>query len=296
MDSQKRWFTGKELMERRDIKGFELLCYIKEGLPAYDKVDGRKIICSESLEHGPKHPYEFIEATIRAEQIAGTGVGTDHSRRLADSDIKEKAEMAHALQPLEILSCPENCIPINCNLPTNEKEARRQVEKLEGYLFRTDDILKFEEQNSSNNKRENSNEENILQNNKLKKPQYPSEVIDLINNAKSEMEMLYTGMKSNVGDISPDDTYEDKLEDAALECFKKHEFKVIKLEYVKELSLYYRNIKDEVPDYSHHKRDFIGKLCQIIICDHFPKILPEHSNPPQHYGAKSLYENLFSKV
>lgn len=123
---------------------------------------------------------------------------------------------------------------------------------------------------------------------------YPPEVLSLIRDAGPEIEMIWNGLKSIKQALLPDN-YEDVgdwYKDAALRYFDSvpdGTFKTIKKEHLEEDSLYFYG-DPEKQTVDIRKRDFIGKLYQILISESFPKLLPEPSKVIEQYGIKKLYE------
>jgi hypothetical protein len=131
------------------------------------------------------------------------------------------------------------------------------------------------------------------------KGQKYQEVIDLLTKAKPEIEDLYKGMMANQRqpDQENGETYEGNLRYAAEEWFdsNKDNYQAIANRHVLNPHLYYSSSEKEVPDLGHTRRDFQGKLCQVLIFDNFPnKYISDLSSPPQRFGIKTLYDLLKS--
>lgn len=123
------------------------------------------------------------------------------------------------------------------------------------------------------------------------KTKYPEEIVQLIAGMKIEIDQLYSCMTTNLVSTPENEDYKE----AILKCFKTGLYEKVKEEYLTDDFLYYYGEKEFI-DNRHLRRDFIGKLCQIIISDHFPKRLPEKNKAPKRYSAKKLYEELYKKL
>ena len=120
---------------------------------------------------------------------------------------------------------------------------------------------------------------------------YPPQVLTLIQNAKSEVNTLWAGMQSIQRAIGKDE-HED-----IRECYKEAALRFLEQtgtdgyiteEVLKDEFLYYYGDVEKRLDKRHHKRDFIGKLYQLLIHKNFPKELPEPSKAPRRYSVKKL--------
>jgi len=130
---------------------------------------------------------------------------------------------------------------------------------------------------------------------------YPPEIYQLIYDAKPEIEELFNKMETKFRKVPYDFLREQQT--ATLKWFDSHNPKILRREHLedKTFHLFHRNMRPEkedrsgpqnpgYPDIVHIKRDFIGKLCQVIISDYLPDILPSPKNPPPNYGKDQLYE------
>ena len=134
---------------------------------------------------------------------------------------------------------------------------------------------------------------------KTMEQKYPQDVIDLLREAKPEIEDLYKGMMNNrqEPDEENGETYGNSLKYAAEEWFDKagHKYQIITKKDVIHFHPYFSNSTQEVPDLSHIPRDFKGKLCQVLISNTFPnKYISDLNSPPQGFGVKTLYKLLRS--
>jgi hypothetical protein len=125
------------------------------------------------------------------------------------------------------------------------------------------------------------------------KAEYPPEVIETLRKIKSDVEHFYSLLKSELGPLESiaktlDDDIDSvpaQIEKTARIIFDYYDFTELKMEYL-DIKLFYGMNKG----LAHFKRDFLGKLCQIIISKNFRKVLPEVYSPPHNYGKKQLYQ------
>jgi hypothetical protein len=85
---------------------------------------------------------------------------------------------------------------------------------------------------------------------------------------------------------------------AALDRFDNHNYSILKRKYFEDKAehLFHRNEKDPgYPDTVHIRRDFIAKLLQVIVNDHFPQYLQDLKSLPVLHGVRRLYE-LYSRI
>jgi hypothetical protein len=140
-----KWISGKELIDLRGIRDFELFDRMKMGLQAYDSY-GKKIIDSDSLERAPRDTLEHIEALIRG--AGGTyrvlGRPGTFRRPPTEWEIKAEARKAYKAQPLEIVNLPKNCEPFSFTIPEDEKKAEEAILKAMSFLFKMEEVLSFE--------------------------------------------------------------------------------------------------------------------------------------------------------
>jgi hypothetical protein len=116
---------------------------------------------------------------------------------------------------------------------------------------------------------------------------YHQSVVNLIENAVTEMENLYEHIRDEIG--WSDSEGDGERKDAALRWFEKTNPGHIQRSHLEESSIYFVFGR-------HSKRDVIGTLCKELISRCFPKILPQANTQKKGYGIKPLYEKLYSKV
>ena len=134
------WITGREVIKLLGIEPLELFELLKKGLQPYSQY-GKKIIDSDSLPRAPRDSYEKIEANVRAKQQADT---LPCSGRPKDEwEIKQIACRIYESQKPEIVNPPKDSILISLNLPINEIEAQRTINRALSFRFKKDDVLEY---------------------------------------------------------------------------------------------------------------------------------------------------------
>ena len=133
-----------------------------------------------------------------------------------------------------------------------------------GFSFRVDNVLEFEKLHNSNvghDKDENElkvamPEEMIEQN----LDDFPADVIDLINEARPEIELIYKAVKEGEGFNNLGEKYDDLRMKDALNYFEEYEgnFRIIKKEDLQNTEIFKTSMEQ-------HARMVKGKLLQSII-------------------------------
>lgn len=124
---------------------------------------------------------------------------------------------------------------------------------------------------------------------------YPPKVVKKIREYKPEIEILYEGIKVRVPGFTArgkdDENLPEELEDAAKATFKSSQFENLTEKQATSGYLFYND-----KNFRHFEQNFRGKMCQILISDHFPEILPDPRAKKQFYGSKRLYKDLYQQV
>jgi hypothetical protein len=142
------WITGKELMAYWDIADFELLGCLKKGLQPYDEM-GRRVVDSDSLEHGKQQSLEEIIRNQRAKlnaQVLGSP-GSTVRPPPTDSEIERGARIIYERQRLVILNPPKEHPYMSFSLPPNEGKALKAIKRVKCFLFKKEEVSKFAERN-----------------------------------------------------------------------------------------------------------------------------------------------------
>ena len=111
---------------------------------------------------------------------------------------------------------------------------------------------------------------------------YSDEICFTLARYKLEIEKLWAELPKN-----PD---KDDCLSEFDKGYQKGTFIGIRRSWLENDDLWYAGYSEE--DEKHHRRNFIGKLCQIILKEEFPKLAVSNQG---HYGVKPLYD-LFKKV
>lgn len=131
-------FSGNDLIERWEIKGFQLFDYFKKGLlQPYDGTTGNMIVDLStdhgkeiigSFKHTPRLTVEQQERKQRAKQIS--------ARRA-----KQQAQIFYNSRIAQL----NDCIQKSFTLSRDNKEAVKQIREARRWIFKTDDVLRFEQ-------------------------------------------------------------------------------------------------------------------------------------------------------
>ena len=142
-------FSGNDLIIRWEIRGFQLFDYLEKGLlQPYDATTGNMIIdrntdhgkkIMESFKRTPPLTVEKQEKKQRANQIKYYGFV--HSGREA----KRKAQALYNYHIVRL----NDCIQKTFTLSRDEKEAVKQIREAKKWVFKTDDVLRFEQDHGS---------------------------------------------------------------------------------------------------------------------------------------------------
>lgn len=124
------WIYGKDLIEHWEIKGFELVIFCKQGLQAYDRVTGRKIVNSDRLPRKRRFSYEEILKLTRVGEGAKNTWGVlvpgrmrePKPKFLTEDEIKQAAKTKYSEQPLDVIEVPEDCIAMSFTIPSDQKK------------------------------------------------------------------------------------------------------------------------------------------------------------------------------
>ena len=138
-------FSGNDLIERLEIRGFQLFDYLEKGfLQPYDSTTGNMII-DLNTDHGKKIMESFkrtspltvekLERKQRAKQIKNYGYVS--SGRIA----KQQAQILYNCHIVQL----NDCIQKSFTLSRDNKEAVKQIREAKGWLFKTSDVLQFEQ-------------------------------------------------------------------------------------------------------------------------------------------------------
>lgn len=120
------WISGGELINRWDIKDFELFDLMKKGLQPYTP-NGKKVCDLDSLSHVRPFPLGFYKSLIRSEQLA-----------------KKRYES----QKAELTIPPKDCsYAMSFSLPPDEKVAMAAIATVKVFLFKKDEVSEFAEKN-----------------------------------------------------------------------------------------------------------------------------------------------------
>lgn len=141
----KKWLTGKDLTTLWGIREFELLAFMKKGLQAYTP-HGKKIVDSDSLEHGRPLTFEQVKANFEAKQQARClgSPGTSMGPPKTEAEINYLAKKYYESQSLKIINPPKDCEIMSFHIPMDESKANEMISRSTAFLFRIDDVLKFE--------------------------------------------------------------------------------------------------------------------------------------------------------
>ena len=257
--------STKEVLERLGIPIFSLIDLVQQRkLTAWTQTGKR--VCDENFE-----PEELVHKQAINEMRKWRGQPYDYEA------IRKSQKGRHFM---------------NFNLDSDEDESLKIIDKFMSFIFYEEDLEKFE------NEDQDTTGETVGES-KPTARKYPQEVIGLLTEAKPEIEDLYKGMRANWQEPNQEngETYGGSLKDAAQEWFDKtdNEYQIIAKKHVISSNLYFPNTTQEVADLGHPRRDFQGKLCQIIISETFSnKYISDLNNPPQGMGVKPLYDLLKS--
>ena len=138
-------FSGNDLIIRWEIRGFQLFDYLEKGLlQPYDVTTGNMIIdrntdhgkkIMESFKHTPSFTVKEQERKQRENQRKDYGFV--YSGRRA----KRKAQALYNSHIVRL----NNCIQESFTLSRDEKDAVKQIRKARRWVFKTDDVLRFEQ-------------------------------------------------------------------------------------------------------------------------------------------------------
>jgi hypothetical protein len=118
-------------------------------------------------------------------------------------------------------------------------------------------------------------------------------VYKAIQRCKPEIEHWYNKL---FFDLEPNDGQDwlTAFNKHALSMYDDGKYEQLKREWVDNCIYPPKSQKEEL-NRSNRKRDIIGRLCQQIVSDTFPDILPEPLSPPPGYSAKKLYYKFYRK-
>ena len=122
---------------------------------------------------------------------------------------------------------------------------------------------------------------------------YPSEIFPLFKKAKPEIDRLwqyvYDGYKNSQKKPNEERTDLEILKHFSLKWIGKNKTTILKKKYFED-KIDHLFEGEQYPEARGLKRSFIGRLLQIIISDHLPKILSTPKKATKNYGQKTLYE------
>lgn len=146
-----KYLSGKELLERWNIQGFQLLEIIRDGLQPYTKL-GFKILDKGQVTHERKEALADILRDLKIEQGAFNTqfVGGVPGRgriipKLTDDELEAKARQQFEKQPHDTPVIPAGCVVEDLSAPVDEKDAALKIKKAMGYQFRLSDVDESEE-------------------------------------------------------------------------------------------------------------------------------------------------------
>ncbi len=153
-----QWLTGQELIERWQIRDFEIFDFIKKGLRPYTKY-GRPIYdpataaCKNRFSSRKEARLEALDEEKRNERLKSLIMyNPHHGDYLPPNSYKPKTETREErinrrtkeLYQEKVLDLPLNAVKKNLSLPNNENDASRMMYEAKGYLFRISDVREFE--------------------------------------------------------------------------------------------------------------------------------------------------------
>lgn len=245
------WLSGQEILDGGK-KIFELFDLVtKKGLQPYDEFGEKipppdiseKLIKKEELEDELKSQKDFLNQPLTKRKNLliirrkGDGIddesllkNTEEEIEIIDGELKKK-ENIHSWKGYKLPDPKEK-----------KKEAKRIYELLKNSYYKVSDKEEIERKESQSQK-------------------ITSEAIELIKDAKEELEMLHSAMKKD--GYNPDiKNGTNPLQNNALTKFRENEekFKYIKESFLEDKSLYWFRSKKQ-------KECFIGRLLQNILED-----------------------------
>ena len=254
-ESKGKWLSGSELLERWNLKDFELIECVTKGLTPYSQ---------KSLR-----PFEipFINSFCEIHEVYRMAKD-EHFNLLIDSIRYEHLNDINDLPPIS------DCLFKEGEVDYFERNFPKMIKtEISGNQNEDDAAIKDHE-----------HPKEVINLLRKAKP----EIEDLYNGMMAnrrkpdqEHGETYEGALK--------DAAEEWFDKAG------SEYQIIKVEHVRNSHLYFPNTTQEVPDLSHPSRDFQGKLCQVLICDIFSnKYISDLNNPPRGMGVKALYSLLKS--
>jgi len=263
-----KYLKTREVLKLLNIETFQLFDLCKKGeLQAYNEY-GKKIVGLDSCEKTKKLSYEVILYGIRMQE--GPKPEGDSLRRRITEELKRKrAREIYDAQPLDTPIIPEGCVGFDYRLSNNATIAEQKMTEFMRFFFKERDIksyeidydlyypnkevAKFKKQDIPSADIQDDTAEEGLED-------FPSEIIDLMNEARQEIELIYKGIKEGEGfkEIS-EEAVNRRMEDA-LNYFEEYmdSFKTISKE-----DLINRKIYDT--SYDQYARRVKGMLLQAIM-------------------------------
>ena len=124
---------------------------------------------------------------------------------------------------------------------------------------------------------------------------YPKEVYATIERCGLDIEKWFSNIPFN---FEPDDESQwlYELQEKAVRVFSEGKFKTLKKEWINDNHLWITASEKDEWKPKKRKGALIGRLCQVIISNKHPDLLPDLSNPPNGYGAKPLYGKVYRRL
>lgn len=258
--SKTNWFSEQELLDHWQIKEFELLERLTEGLQPYSRL-GDPIPPPNNLEKLKrlKNLKSSLESLVALEQrtdrrpavMARIKIEREKNKGQIKT-IKEKiSKLEKELSDIDIYSWKNYRF-------SNADEKTKLLEVIKDYLFSKDDVINFERNQFEENGQDR-------------------ELINLMDNARPEIEEIYSsilavGFSGNL--LYDEEDLEKEWKEAALNRYQQNmqRFKYIKRPYLEDSKLYAFSGGQE-------RRDFVGRILK--------KIMQE--NKLGRHGAQRLY-------
>lgn len=137
---QKNWLTGADVIRLTQVAEFELLNFLKAGLPGYTW-HGKRVLDVDTLEHVRERSLEEIERGFRAMKHLGSTLGSS-GPPMNEAEVKFRAKLVYNDQPLKPV-VPKDCIAMSFALPTDGTKALRRIEEAKSLRFKFDEVMAF---------------------------------------------------------------------------------------------------------------------------------------------------------